>query len=54
MEECGFNSFGKCAIQGGGDIFFKCQGTEHCPVYRIMLALEAMAFTNTDTFNFRG
>ena len=45
MTECGMNHDGLCGLQSAGNLPFKCNGTETCPIFRKMLALEQMAST---------
>ena len=43
MTECGMNHDGLCGLQSAGNLPFKCNGTEICPIFRRMLALESLA-----------
>lgn len=43
MTECGMNHNGLCGLQSAGNLPFKCNGTEKCPIFRKMLALESLA-----------
>ena len=43
MTECGMNHDGLCSIQTVGNLPFKCNGTDVCPIFRKMLALEQIA-----------
>ena len=43
MTECGMNHNGLCGLQSAGNLPFKCNGTEVCPIFRKMLALESLA-----------
>ena len=45
MTKCGMNHNGLCSIQTAGNLPFKCNGTEVCPIFRKMLALEKLAST---------
>ena len=44
MTECGMNHNGLCGLQSSGDLRLQCNGTEICPIFRKMLALEKLAF----------
>ena len=55
------NHNGLCGLQSAGNLPFKCNGTEICPIYRKMLALESLAskeeWTSVDgdvTYTFMG
>ena len=54
MTECGMNHNGLCGLQSAGNLPFKCSGTDVCPIYRKMLALERIAYkteyTNTTDY----
>ena len=43
MTECGMNHDGLCGLQSAGNLPFKCNGTEICPIFRKMLALEQIS-----------
>ena len=49
MTECGMNHRGLCGLQSAGNLPFKCSGTEKCPIFRKMLALEKIANKNNYT-----
>ena len=51
MTECEMNHNGLCGLQSAGNLPFKCNGTETCPIFRKMLALEQIAFP-TGKFNY--
>lgn len=61
MTKCGMNHNGLCSIQTAGNLPFKCNGTDVCPIFRKMLALEQIAskekWTSVDgdvTYTFMG
>ena len=54
MTECGMNHDGLCSIQTVGNLPFKCNGTEICPVFRKMLALERLAHKRDYTVSNEG
>ena len=54
MTECGMNHNGLCGLQSAGNLPFKCNGTEVCPIFRKMLALEQMAYPDGLRYVFTG